>query len=351
MNSENQDTDDDDIILQEEDLPRNSDPAPDLGGDFPSLDDDTDADTDTDAGKDGEGDGDVIVVDDDPDEPSDDDLKDIKDDRIRNRIMRERRLREKDVKQARVQAQAEIEAAKADAAEARKRERAAIARQVEYGLENAADKEKQLRAARISASEQGDHEEVDKIDADLRELKVLETQLRDRKAQFGDAPVDKADQRKDPDQETKASQKPAPRPPSDVARKWVQENSWFDPNGSDLASVQAIRIGQKLALEEGLTSDDPQFFDKISRQLVRDHPDLEIKNPDGKRYRLGKRERGRVSTPMNTGGRGGEARGRGDSAEKIDEDDLKVYRSLGLDTSDPNVRKRLLRERKITRRS
>jgi hypothetical protein len=103
-----------------------------------------------------------------------------------------------------------------------------------------------------------------------------------------------------------AQNQPPPMDPQTarLARNWVSDNAWYDPNGGDRDSRRALRIDQELH-EEGLNPRTPGYWKEFDRRVKKELPHV-FETDDDKDEKDGKGGEGHRSGGSITTGSGRE---------------------------------------------
>lgn len=138
--------------------------------------------------------------------------------------------------------------------------------------------------------------------------------------------------------------KAAANPISTKANDWIDANSeWFkDPNkhGAEIAAARAI--DQQMLNEKVFTPGSDEYYNELTRRVALKFPDIEVFTADGKVARVGRQRGGSQRRDTTSSGqqRGSQTAQPG-KREVLGRDEQSLLRGLGLNLSDPKVRKEL----------
>ena len=206
----------------------------------------------------------------------DEDLRGIRNPKIVDRIMRERRLRQQ-AEQERDRMRQERDGARTQTGATQKQ----MASVVKTTLEGKIDATKKaLRAAK----------EEGKTDDEIE----LQSQLNDLQRHLGEVSNTLADL------ERGGGAAPAAGPAGEgrtkantpLAERWKTANAWFDDPKFEPQRMFVIALDKQLAAA-GYDPSTPKFFEELSKRTAKAFPEVEVRSADNKRFRVATGERRR----------------------------------------------------------
>jgi hypothetical protein len=283
---------------------------------------------------------------------SDPDLADIENPKVRERIMRERRLRLDDQRR---------QASEADRYEAalRASEKQKLAIQKDafnLSMDGVDVRIRTTMEALKSARSEGDESAAVDIDAQLAELRSIREGIKAQMERLPheseiDRAFDEAAARRQAQSRTASSQRDGIRPLNEKAGRWQSNNSWMLDPARTAETAALVAINNQL-VQEGLDAQDDTFFVELSRRMAKTFPSLPIKDLSGRQLTAQRPSQGqgqaqgqqqrRASSPPVASARttsGPPTRTNSPRQVEIDRSDRAMMRSLGLDpTNDKAVK-------------
>jgi chemotaxis protein histidine kinase CheA len=267
------------------------------------------------------------------------DLDDIENPRIKDRIMRERRLR--------------MEADTRYAAENERMEQALLASEKQkvkiqedsfkLSLDSVDIRMRTLTEGLIVAEEENDKRAKVQIEAQIKELQGIRNGIESNMAKLPkEADLDRAYQ----DYKAKQSRSRVTSSPSregdikplnEKAGRWAQNNAWMN-DSRQISAKAALTAHNNALVNEGYDANDDQFFIELSRRMAKDFPSLGVKTLDGRQMGGGSQQRPsqrQGSAPPVAGARsaspppqnGGKVKNR----VELDANDRRMMRTLRID--------------------
>ncbi len=287
------------------------------------------------------------------DEPAeytgDPDLADIENPKIRDRIMRERRLKMDEVRRS----QAEAERYE-DALKASEKQKLSIQHDAfKLSLDGVDVRIRTSMEALKYARQEGDESAAIDIDAQIAELRSLRESIKGQIERLPsesdiDRAFDEQAARRRAQSRAASPSKDNVRPLNDKAGRWQSQNSWMlDP--SRAAETAALMAINNQLVNEGLDANNDDFFVELSRRMAKTFPSLPIKDLSGRQLTAapvrqqqpGQQQRRPGSAPV-AGARStapAQTRGPGAKRVELDRSDRAMMRSLGIDpTNDKAVK-------------
>jgi hypothetical protein len=273
----------------------------------------------------------------------DDDLGDIENPRIKDRIMRERRLR--------------MEADSRYAAENERMEQALLASEKqkvkiqEDSFKLSLDSvDMRLRTAREGlkyARQENDVNAEEDLRAQIDELANIRRGIESNMAKLPkEADLDrayrdyKANQSRSRVTSTPSRSDGDIKPLNEKAGRWADNNAWVR-DSSKVAQKAALTAHNNALVAEGYDANDDQFFIELSRRMAKDFPSLGVKTLDGRQMGGGSQQRpsqrqgsappvagARSASPPPQNGRPAKNR------VELDANDRRMMRVLRIDMND-----------------
>lgn len=285
-----------------------------------------------------------------------DGLGDIENPKIKDRIMRERRLR--------MEKEREFSAREERLEQAVLAERKASVRAQVDSFKMALDSvDVRLRTARegmIQAEEDGDKRARITLEEEVRKLESLRTGIESNMAKLPDeATLDRAYQEHVTARRSRVPSSPSRsddglRPLNEKAGRWAAQNAWMnDPaRVSEKAALQAI--DQRL-VSEGYDPKDDEYFVEMTKRMAKDFPSLGVKTLDGRVLGGAQRPAARQSSaPPVASARSvapPSANGKSKTRVELDFSDRRMMRQLGIDLTNKTAVARYAKEKLARLRS
>lgn len=273
----------------------------------------------------------------------DPDLADIENPRIRDRIMRERRLRLDD------QRRTAQEADRYEAAlRASEKQKLAIQKDAfSLSMDGVDVRIRTTMEALKSARTDGDESAAVDIDAQLAELRSIREGIKQQMERLPneseiDRAFDEAAARRQAQSRSTSSQREPIRPLNEKAGRWQSQNSWMLDPARTAETAALVAINNQL-VQEGLDASDDGFFVELSRRMAKTFPSLPIKDLAGRQLTATRNGQGqgqgqaqqRRAPPVASARTTSAPPSRTTSPRQveIDRSDRAMMRSLGLDPS------------------
>lgn len=269
------------------------------------------------------------------------DLDDIENPRIKDRIMRERRLRE----EAETRANQEIEKME-EALLATEKQKLAIQKDAfKLSLDGVDIRIKTAREALKMARQDGDTNAETDIEAQLSELTGIRGNIESQMGRLlSESDLDRA--YKDHVSQRRASRsqhsgrQDGVQPLNDKAGKWKSNNSWMDDSSRTAENAALLAINNQL-VKEGYDAKDDQFFTELSRRMAKSFPSLGVKDLAGRALGAAPQRQANVqprSAPV-AGARPSaaapaQAKPNNPRQIQLDKSDAAMMRIMRIDTSD-----------------
>lgn len=278
----------------------------------------------------------------------DPDLADIENPRIRDRIMRERRLRMDD------QRRTAQEADRYEAAlRASEKQKLAIQKDAfSLSMDGVDVRIRTTMEALKSARSEGDESAAVDIDAQLAELRSIREGIKQQMERLPneseiDRAFDEAAARRQAQTRSTSTQRDGVRPLNEKAGRWQSQNSWMLDPSRTAETAALVAINNQL-VQEGMDASDDGFFVELSRRMAKTFPSLPIKDLAGRQLTAARapqaqgQQQRRASSPPVASARttsGPPTRTNSPRQVEIDRSDRAMMRSLGLDpTNDKAVK-------------
>lgn len=322
--------------------------------DLPGLDEDEETDKpaaadddDDESGKD-EDDADDDEI--DPSVPAD--LVDIRSPEVRDRIMRERRLKDEAVSLAEERLTAMRNDAMDRVAKVHTMRIGAIRGWGKNLIDAAEAVIETQRDRMIAARESGDakaefaaQEQVakwEKIRDGVRpHISRAEDDAKKLEAwQKGFDPKAKVPLYSEEDRERQTERQPetsAEAKPPELAVKWLGKNPWFNDDENEDVRGFAMGVERKLKAA-GLKPDDPRLYRGIAKKIAQTFPHLKVMDLDGKRVAGSERKPERVAgAEAGVSGHAGTPSGKRGQNGALRPEEVKRMKRYGMDPKDPAV--------------
>lgn len=286
-----------------------------------------------------------------------DGLGDIENPKIKDRIMRERRLR----MDAERSAQAREDRLEQAVLSERKISARAQSESFKMAMDAVDVRLGMAREGMIAADEDGDKRARLTLETQIRELEKIRSGIEQNMAKVpDDAALDRAYQDHVNARRSRVQQPPSRsedglRPLNEKAGRWASQNAWMnDPaRVSEKAALQAI--DQRL-VNEGYDPKDDEYFVEMTKRLAKDFPSLGVKTIDG-RVLGGAPSRPaarQASAPPVASARSNappSANGKTKTQVQLDFSDRRMMRQLGIPLDNKEAVKRYAREKLMRTRS
>ncbi len=280
----------------------------------------------------------------------DPDLADIENPRIRDRIMRERRLRE----EAETRAQRETEQIEQALLQSEKTKIAIQRDAFRLSLDGVDVRIRTATEALKMARADGDTNAETDLEAQVSELRQVRGNLEQqmghlpREADLDRAYAEHVSSRK----QLAAQRRPrdaddSVRPLNDKAAQWARNNTWMSDRTRTVENQALLTINNSL-VNEGYDANSDDFFVEMSRRLARTFPALGVKDMAGRQIGGTPQQQGqrRASPPV------ADARTQAPASARVsmrtvelDRTDRAMMRQLGIDPSDKAKVKRFAKEK------
>ena len=269
------------------------------------------------------------------------DLDDIENPRIKDRIMRERRLRE----EAESRANQEIEKME-EVLLATEKQKLSIQRDAfKLSLDGVDIRIKTAREALKMARQDGDTNAETDIEAQLSELTGIRGNIESQMGRLlNESDLDRA--YKDHVSQRRASRpqhsgrSDGVQPLNDKAGKWKSNNGWMDDSSRTAENAALLAINNQL-VKEGYDAKDDQFFTELSRRMAKSFPSLGVKDLAGRalgdapqRQTNAQPRSAPVAGGRPTAAAPAQARANNPRQIQLDKSDAAMMRIMRIDTSD-----------------
>lgn len=270
-----------------------------------------------------------------------DGLDDIENPRIRDRIMRERRLREENDARS-LRNQEELERALLESEKSKLQiQRDAFKLSIDGVDIRIATTTEALKAARMDDDVSAETD----IEAKLRELTTIRNNLEQKmgslpvEADLDAAYAEHVNKRRVQISKSSRSQQDGVRPLNEKAGRWQQNNPWMTDNRRLAENAALLAINDQL-VKEGFNPNEDTFFDELTRRMAKSFPSLSIKDLAGRQVAgstLQSASNQQRRTPPVAGARTTAPAGNRLTSPKrvdLDRNDRAIMRQLGIDPSD-----------------
>lgn len=286
----------------------------------------------------------------------DPDLGDIENPRIRDRIMRERRLREESetraLRDTEQMEQALLSSEKSKIAIQKDAFRLSLDG-VDVRIRTATEALKMARA-------DGDTNAETDIEQQVNELRQIRGNLEQQMSRLPNeqdldrAYIDHVNARRQ-----QAAQRPrrsdasddGVRPLNEKAAQWARQNSWMSDRSRTIENKALLDVNNAL-VNEGYDANTDEFFVEMSRRMARSFPSLGVKDIGGRQLGGNPNQRRSSSPPV------ADARSQAPAANRnslksvdLDRTDRAMMRQLGIDPNDKVKVQRYAKEKFLRQRS
>lgn len=265
---------------------------------------------------------------------------------VKNRIMRERRLR-MEAEQRLNAGYQELDRAEEGILNSERQKAAAQRDAFKIGLDALDVRTQTAREALKQARADDDRGAEVEIEAHIRQLEKLRGDI---ESNMGKVPSDEQIQqafaqhreRMRPQRQARATQgSDDGRPLNDLAHRWAGQNAWMDdPNKADEKKT-LVSVSQQIA-REGLDPNSQEHFTELTKRMAKSFPNLGVRDLAGRQLGASRgqpQNQRRASNPPPVGGSRGTA-GPMTNSNKVprnvdlDQSDRRMMRNLGLDPTD-----------------
>lgn len=267
-----------------------------------------------------------------------DDLGDIENPGIRNRIMRERRLREEFETRA-TSDREQLEAALLNS----EKSKLSIQRDAfKLSLDGVDVRIRTATEALKMARSDGDVNSETDIEAQINELRTIRDNINNQMGRLpNEQDLDRAFQEHVNARRQQAAQRRPARQASDgvqalnnKAGQWQANNAWMSDRSRTAENASLLAINNQL-VKEGFDANDDEFFTELSRRMAKSFPSLGVKDLSG-RSLGGQQGQQRSSAPPVAGGRGQAGTPTRQSNQRkvdLDRSDRIMMRALNIDVT------------------
>jgi hypothetical protein len=276
-------------------------------------------------------------------ERQDGDIDDLENPSIRNRIMRERRLRQEESRMLTDQLEKAEDAILASEKKALKTQ----ADSFKLAIDGMDVRLETAREALIQAREAQDVGAETKIEAQIRQLEQLRSNIESQQARLPtEAQLDQAFQthRAQTRAQRQQGRQSEAEPLNDLASRWRDRNGWMDDPRHAEARKVVVTASEQLA-REGYAPDTQEHFVELTRRMAKSFPDLEVKDLAGRQMAGAPRRQSpspqqRRSQPPPVGGNRNQAASpnpggnRNPRRVELNGLDAKTMRMFGIDPAD-----------------
>lgn len=283
---------------------------------------------------------------------ADADLDDIENPRIRDRIMRERRL----AQQAAQQKNQEADRYEAALRDSEKQKLSIQHDAFKLSLDGVDVRIRTAMEALKLAKSEGDDSAAVDIDGQLSELRSIRDGIKSQMERLpSEQDIDRAFEeaaarRRAQSRVPTSGSKDNVRPLNEKAGRWQANNSWMlDPSRS--AETAALMAINNQLVNEGLDANDDRFFVELSRRMAKTFPGLPIKDLSGRQLTAARQAQQRNDSPPVAGVRSSATappsgmRRSNPRQVELDRTDRAMMRSFGLDPSNPSAVKYYAKEK------
>lgn len=269
------------------------------------------------------------------------DLDDIENPKIKDRIMRERRLRE----EAEARATREIEKTEAALLASEKQKLAIQKDAFKLSLDGVDVRIKTAREALKMARQDGDTNAETDIEAHLSELTGIRANIEGQMGRLpSDADLDRAYHEHVSERRASRPQQSlrqdGVQPLNDKAGRWKSNNGWMDDSSRTAENAALLAINNQL-VKEGYDANDDQFFTELSRRMAKSFPSLGVKDLAGRvlgdapqRQVNGQQRSAPVAGARPTSATPQQARTSNPRQVQLDKSDAAMMRIMRIDTTD-----------------
>lgn len=264
---------------------------------------------------------------------------------VKNRIMRERRLR-MEAEQRLNAGYQELERAEEGILNSERQKAAAQRDSFKIGLDALDVRMQTAREALKQARADEDRgAEVD-IESHMRELERLRGEIQSNAARIpSDEQIQQAfaahREKMKPQRLASRSSGGADegRPLNDLAHRWSSQNGWMDDPSKTEEKKTLVAVSQQIA-REGLDPNSQEHFTELTRRMAKSFPNLGVRDLTGRQLGASRSQpqQRRASNPPPVGGNRGSApmqnSNRNLKRVDLDQSDKRIMRAVGLDPSD-----------------
>jgi hypothetical protein len=283
---------------------------------------------------------------------------------VKNRIMRERRLRME--AEARVNERlTELEKAEEGILQSERKAAAAQRDSFKIGLDALDVRMQHAREALKESRVSEDRGAEVEIEAHIREIERLRGEIQNNLARIpSDEQIIAGYQQHR--EKVGASRRQVQgtdvgRPLNNLAQRWAGQNAWMDDPRNSKAKENLVAVSQQIALE-GLDPNSQEHFTELTRRMAKSFPALGVRDLAGRQLGASRGQpqgQRRSSAPPPVGGnRGGQppvTQGSKPNSKRVnlDLDDRKMMRAVGIDPSDKKAAAYFAKEKlaRLTRES
>lgn len=288
----------------------------------------------------------------------DDDLDDIRSDKIRDRIMRERRIRERDAAE-----RLRAEEAYQNMLFQSERQKLAIQRDsFKMAIDSVDLRIRTIREALKAAELDGDRAMAIDMQAELEEARKArgdieamqrqlpsEDQLQRQFAEHRDQRrMEIAHQLRQSSPDDGGGEYGGIKANNQMADRWAKANKrWMNDPRFEPHRSYMMTVNNKIA-DEGISPEDPRFFQELTRRMAKAFPALDVRDMNGRALNGGRKAPAKpsgsppvASARVTSRPEGGKQKNR----VELTADDRRMMRLVGLDPMDKSVQQRFAREK------